>query len=48
MGLLVEGRWQDQWYESSEGRRVSNVNRHSGATGSTADGQPGPSGRRRL
>ena len=44
MGLLVEGRWQDQWYETkkSGGRfqRSESVFRN----WVTADGAPGPSG----
>jgi len=43
MGLLVEGRWQDQWYESSKDgafQREQAQRRH----WITADGQAGPSG----
>jgi len=43
MGLLVEGRWQDQWYESSKDgafQREQAQRRH----WITADGRPGPSG----
>ncbi|SEP86425.1 putative glutathione S-transferase [Pseudomonas sp. NFACC02] len=43
MGLLVEGRWQDQWYESSKDgafQREQAKRRH----WVTADGRPGPSG----
>ena len=43
MGLLVEGRWQDQWYESSKDgafQREQAQRRH----WVTTDGQPGPSG----
>lgn len=42
MGLLVEGRWQDQWYESKDGtfQREQAQRRH----WLTADGKPGPSG----
>ena len=42
MGLLVEGRWQDKWYESKDGtfQREQAQRRH----WVTADGQPGPSG----
>ncbi|MCF5708034.1 glutathione S-transferase family protein [Pseudomonas syringae] len=43
MGLLVEGRWQDQWYESSKDGAFQreNAQRRSWVT---ADGRPGPSG----
>jgi len=39
MGLLVEGRWQDQWYESKDGtfQREQAQRRH----WLTADGKPG-------
>ncbi|WP_419735572.1 glutathione S-transferase family protein [Pseudomonas sp. COR18] len=43
MGLLIEGRWHDQWYESSKDgafQREQAQRRH----WVTADGQPGPSG----
>jgi len=44
MGLLVDGRWQDQWYDTkkSDGRfiREDSQFRH----WVTADGEPGPSG----
>ncbi|OPG75927.1 glutathione-dependent reductase, partial [Pseudomonas ogarae] len=42
MGLLVEGRWQDQWYESKDGtfQREQAQRRH----WVTADGSAGPSG----
>ncbi|WP_296260301.1 MULTISPECIES: glutathione S-transferase family protein [unclassified Pseudomonas] len=43
MGLLVEGRWQDQWYESSKDgafEREQAQRRH----WVTADGRAGPSG----
>ncbi|NWA04773.1 glutathione S-transferase family protein [Pseudomonas gingeri] len=43
MGLLVEGRWHDQWYESSKDgafQREQAQRRH----WVTADGKPGPSG----
>ena len=43
MGLLVEGRWQDQWYESSKDgtfQREQAQRRH----WLTADGRPGPTG----
>jgi hypothetical protein len=32
MGLLIEGHWKDQWYESSA-VALSSGNRHSAATG---------------
>ncbi|MEE5087360.1 glutathione S-transferase family protein [Pseudomonas alliivorans] len=43
MGLLVEGRWQDQWYESSKDGAFQreNAQRRSWVT---ADGKPGPTG----
>lgn len=43
MGLLIEGRWHDQWYESSADgafQREQAQRRHWVST----DGQPGPSG----
>jgi predicted RNA-binding Zn-ribbon protein involved in translation (DUF1610 family) len=42
MGLLVEGRWQDQWYASKDGsfQREQAQRRH----WITADGSAGPSG----
>lgn len=42
MGLLVEGRWQDQWYESKDGtfQREQAQRRH----WITADGSAGPTG----
>ncbi|MPQ82895.1 glutathione S-transferase family protein [Pseudomonas sp. MAFF 730085] len=43
MGLLIEGNWKDQWYESSADgafQREQAQRRH----WVTADGQPGPSG----
>ncbi|QXI26719.1 glutathione S-transferase family protein [Pseudomonas vanderleydeniana] len=43
MGLLIEGRWHDQWYESSKDgafQREQAQRRH----WVTEDGQPGPSG----
>lgn len=43
MGLLIEGHWHDQWYESSADgafQREQGQRRH----WVTADGQPGPSG----
>ncbi|WP_440090228.1 glutathione S-transferase family protein [Pseudomonas fragariae (ex Marin et al. 2024)] len=43
MGLLVEGRWQDQWYESSKDGAFQreNAQRRSWVT---ADGKRGPTG----
>lgn len=43
MGLLVEGHWRDQWYESSKDgafQRENAQRRH----WVTADGEPGPTG----
>jgi putative glutathione S-transferase len=43
MGLLVDGRWQDKWYESSKDgafQREQAQRRH----WLTADGKPGPTG----
>ena len=42
MGLLVDGRWQDRWYENRDGRfqRQDSAFRH----WVTADGAPGPTG----
>ncbi|RON08687.1 glutathione-dependent reductase [Pseudomonas brassicacearum] len=43
MGLLIEGHWRDQWYESSKDgtfQREQAQRRH----WLTADGKPGPSG----
>lgn len=42
MGLLVEGRWQDQWYESKDGAfQREQAQRRNWVT---PDGRPGPSG----
>lgn len=42
MGLLVEGRWQDQWYESKDGAfQREQAQRRNWVT---TDGSPGPSG----
>ncbi len=43
MGLLVEGRWQDQWYESSKDGAFQReqAKRRNWVT---SDGRPGPSG----
>ncbi|MEZ5661043.1 MAG: glutathione S-transferase family protein [Burkholderiaceae bacterium] len=45
MGLLVDGRWQDRWYdtEGNEGRFVRTQATWRGAI--TADASPGPDGR---
>jgi putative glutathione S-transferase len=43
MGLLVEGRWQDQWYESSKDGAFQREQAQR-RNWITADGQPGPSG----
>ena len=44
MGLLVDGIWQDQWYDtkSTDGRFVRPPARYRNWV--TADGAPGPSG----
>ncbi len=49
MGLLVEGVWQDRWYETSEGRfeRESSQFRHR-ITADGAGGYPAEAGRYRL
>ena len=43
MGLLVDGVWKDQWYESEDGSFRRDTARHRNWV--TADGAPGPSGR---
>lgn len=43
MGLLVEGRWHDQWYESSKDGAFQRENAQR-RNWVTADGEPGPSG----
>jgi putative glutathione S-transferase len=43
MGLLVEGRWQDQWYESSKDGAFQREQAQR-RNWITADGSPGPSG----
>jgi glutathionyl-hydroquinone reductase len=43
MGLLVEGRWQDKWYESSKDGAFQREQAQR-RNWLTADGQPGPSG----
>lgn len=42
MGLLIEGQWQDKWYQTQGGRfQRENAQRRNWIT---ADGSPGPSG----
>ncbi|MHA6493063.1 glutathione S-transferase family protein [Pseudomonas borbori] len=43
MGLLIDGRWQDQWYDTAEGGHFKRENAQR-RNWVTADGQPGPSG----
>jgi putative glutathione S-transferase len=43
MGLLVEGRWQDKWYESSKDGAFQREQAQR-RNWVTADGKPGPSG----
>ena len=43
MGLLVDGRWHDQWYESSKDGAFQRENAQR-RNWVTADGQPGPTG----
>ncbi|RON15823.1 glutathione S-transferase family protein [Pseudomonas frederiksbergensis] len=43
MGLLVEGRWQDQWYESSKDGTFQREQAQR-RNWLTADGRPGPTG----
>ncbi|MEG0066607.1 MAG: glutathione S-transferase family protein, partial [Pseudomonas sp.] len=43
MGLLVDGRWQDKWYESSKDGAFQREQAQR-RNWVTADGQPGPSG----
>jgi putative glutathione S-transferase len=43
MGLLVEGQWRDQWYESSKDGAFQREQAQR-RNWLTADGQPGPSG----
>ena len=44
MGLLIDGKWHDEWYdtESSKGRFIRSESRFRNWV--TADGSPGPSG----
>ncbi|KQT66112.1 MULTISPECIES: glutathione S-transferase family protein [unclassified Aureimonas] len=44
MGLLVEGRWQDKWYETKDGRFERKAS--SFRDWVTPDGGPGPDGQR--
>ena len=43
MGLLVDGHWQDKWYESSKDGAFQREQAQR-RNWVTADGQPGPSG----
>jgi len=43
MGQLINGRWQDQWYDTSKDGRFQRENAQR-RNWVTADGQPGPSG----
>lgn len=43
MGQLIDGRWQDQWYDTSKDGRFQRENAQR-RNWVTADGQPGPSG----
>ena len=45
MGLLIEGRWHDQWYDTAEsgGRFVRKDSQFRNWV--TRDGSPGPSGK---
>lgn len=42
MGLLINGKWHDQWYTSKDGEFVRENAQYRNWV--TADGQPGPSG----
>jgi len=42
MGLLVDGTWQDRWYETKDGRFERQESRYRNWV--TADGRPGPTG----
>eukprot|EP01133_Synstelium_polycarpum_P006985 gene6985-8115_t len=44
MGLLIEGRWHDQWYESSEDGAFQREQAQR-RNWVTADGEPGPTGK---
>ncbi|MCP1603079.1 glutathione S-transferase family protein [Pseudomonas citronellolis] len=43
MGQLIDGRWQDQWYDTSKDGRFQRENAQR-RNWVSADGQPGPSG----
>ena len=43
MGLLIEGRWHDQWYDTAKDGRFQRE-RAQRRNWITADGAPGPSG----
>ena len=43
MGLLIEGRWQDQWYDTAKDGRFQRESAQR-RNWITADGSPGPSG----
>ncbi|MGY4531865.1 putative glutathione S-transferase [Pseudomonas sp. TE3786] len=43
MGLLVDGQWQDQWYNTADGGRFKRENAQR-RNWVTANGEPGPSG----
>ena len=43
MGLLIEGQWHDQWYDTGSGGRFKRENAQR-RNWITADGSPGPSG----
>ncbi|NQD91561.1 glutathione S-transferase family protein [Pseudomonas sp. CrR25] len=43
MGLLIEGRWHDQWYDTAEGGRFKREEAQR-RNWITTDGRPGPSG----
>ncbi|WP_447749655.1 glutathione S-transferase family protein [Pseudomonas nicosulfuronedens] len=43
MGQLIDGRWQDQWYDTSKDGRFQRENAQR-RNWITADGQPGPTG----
>lgn len=43
MGLLIEGRWHDQWYDTGEGGRFQRESAQR-RNWITVDGSPGPSG----
>ncbi len=43
MGLLIEGRWHDQWYESSADGAFQREQAQR-RNWVTADGEPGPTG----